>query len=298
VLSEVAMSLDRTPDRVLRDWREIFEQNAKIIYEEIDYRREARNAQAFADNFRDVPWLRTPQVYPELSSARILTMEYCPGVKVNDVRAIEALGLDRAQLATYAAEAYLLQLLRFGFFHCDPHPGNVAVERIPEDELAAIGKTAGSAEGRIILYDYGMMGTLSPQLKGGLVKGFFAVYEGDAPELAQALFDAELLGADTDRHARSRWPLSARGPPSRAAIACAWTRPPAATPCSSRGRARREQHTAWRGCDPTRSDDSTPPAQSRARARHAQRACAYLVRSHATPRAHRTTAPTPRVAPP
>lgn len=156
VLSELAMQLDRTPDRVLRDWRELFAQNARIIYEEIDYTREAQNAIRFARNFKDVPWLRVPQVYVNYSTSRVLTMEYVPGCKVNALGELDRLGLDRSQLAVYAAEAYLLQLLRFGFFHCDPHPGNVAIEPMAGGPPGA---------GRLILYDYGMMGTLSPQVR-------------------------------------------------------------------------------------------------------------------------------------
>jgi len=152
------------------------------------------NAQRFAENFKDVPWLRVPKMHLNYSTSRVLTMEYCPGVKVNAIDKIDALGLDRPQLAAYAAEAYLLQLLRYGFFHCDPHPGNVAVEAMPPSENGG-----DASAGRIILYDYGMMGTLAPSLKAGLVKGFFAVYERDAPALAEALYDAELIGRDTDR---------------------------------------------------------------------------------------------------
>lgn len=192
VLAEVAMILDRTPDRILRDWREIFEQNARIIYEEIDYTREANNAVRFAENFKDVPWLRTPEPFLNLTSRRVLTMEYVPGTKISDIDAIDALGLDRRKLATYAAESYMIQLLRFGFFHCDPHPGNVAVEAVQQ-------LPGGSPEPRIILYDYGMMGTLSPQLKKGIVKGVFGVYERDFVALADSLFEAGLIGEDTDR---------------------------------------------------------------------------------------------------
>mmetsp|Transcript_27480 Transcript_27480/g.69362 ORF Transcript_27480/g.69362 Transcript_27480/m.69362 type:complete len:86 (+) Transcript_27480:874-1131(+) len=76
------MSLDRSPDRILRDCWEIFAQNARIVYEEIDYRREAANAQQFAENFKDVPWLRVPKMHLNYSTSRVLTMEYCPGVKV------------------------------------------------------------------------------------------------------------------------------------------------------------------------------------------------------------------------
>lgn len=83
-------------------------------------------------------------MYREFSTPQVLVMEYVPGIKINRIAALDELGVDRNRLASYAVESYLEQSLRHGFFHADPHPGNIAVD-----------DTNG---GRLIFYDFGMMG--------------------------------------------------------------------------------------------------------------------------------------------
>ena len=168
VLAEMLRRLDGSPDSMLRDWREIFESNAKILYEEIDYTKEAANGERFARNFQGVEWVKVPEPVPQLSSARVLTMEYVPGTKISDVRTIRSLGLDPAVLARRSGEAFMIQLLRHGFFHCDPHPGNIAVDTKGPN---------GSA--RLVFYDFGMVDELSPSFRKALVDGFFALYVAD-----------------------------------------------------------------------------------------------------------------------
>lgn len=177
LLAELLRRLDKTPDSMLRDWREIFDSNTRIIYEEIDYRKEAANGEKFAENFRGQPWIKVPAVFKELSSQRVLTMEYVPGVKISSVDAIVSdLGLDPTSLARQVGESFMIQLLRHGYFHCDPHPGNIAVD------------TKGpNGAGRLIFYDFGMVDELSPQFRKALVDGFFALYEGDAKQIVDAL---------------------------------------------------------------------------------------------------------------
>jgi hypothetical protein len=89
------------------------------------------------------------------------------GKKINDAAAIDKMGLDRKRLARLAVESYLQQILRYGFFHADPHPGNVAVDD-------------GYEGGRIIYYDFGMMGSIVPGVRGGLLELFYGVYNKDA----------------------------------------------------------------------------------------------------------------------
>ena len=114
LLAEALYRLDTTPDSMLRDWREIFESNTRIIYQEIDYSQEAANGAKFADNFKDVEWVKVPDVYPQLSSERVLTMEYVPGVKISNVKEIRRLGLDPIVLARKSGESFMIQLLRHG----------------------------------------------------------------------------------------------------------------------------------------------------------------------------------------
>ena len=107
---------------------------------------EGTNAELFRKNFANTPWVKVPEVYWEKSGQRVLCMEYCPGLKINRVEQIEKLGLDRSLLARYSVEAYLQQILRYGFFHADPHPGNIAVDD-------------GAPGGRLIFYDFGCAAT-------------------------------------------------------------------------------------------------------------------------------------------
>jgi len=111
------------------------------------------------------------------SGERVLTMEYCPGVKINDGEALDRMGISRELLANRSVESYLEQLLRYGFFHADPHPGNLAVD----------------TSGRLIFYDFGMMGRINPGIRGGLLELFYAVYEKDAQKALDGLVQMGVL---------------------------------------------------------------------------------------------------------
>lgn len=93
-----------------------------------DQTSRGKNADAFRANFAGVDWVKVPLVYWQYTTSEVLVLEYCPGKKINDGPAIDALGLDRQRLARLAVESYLQQILRHGLFHADPHPGNVAVD--------------------------------------------------------------------------------------------------------------------------------------------------------------------------
>lgn len=111
-----------------RDWIGIYEECRRILWEEIDYLNEGRNADTFRRNFRGRQWAKVPRVYWRYASRRVLTLEYVPGIKISDYDALEAAGLDRTVLARLNAQAYLHQILDDGLFHADPHPGNLAVD--------------------------------------------------------------------------------------------------------------------------------------------------------------------------
>lgn len=161
-----------------RDWIGIYEECCKILWEEIDYLNEGRNADLFRRNFRDYDWIRVPRVYWRYASPRTLTLEYLPGIKISHYEALEAAGLDRRELAASSARAYLMQILDAGFFHADPHPGNIAV----------------STEGQLIFYDFGMMGSIQSITREKMMGLFFGVAQKDAERVIEALVD---LGALT-----------------------------------------------------------------------------------------------------
>ncbi|MBD0267111.1 MAG: AarF/ABC1/UbiB kinase family protein [Cyanobacteria bacterium Co-bin8] len=159
-----------------RDWLGIYDECCRILWLEIDYLNEGRNADTFRRNFRLEDWVKVPRVFWRLASPRVLTLEYMPGIKISHYEAIEAAGLDRKRLARLGAQAYLQQLLNDGFFHADPHPGNIAV----------------SLGGALIFYDFGMMGQVQPMTRQRLMGTFMGVAQRNADQVMNSLVD---LGA-------------------------------------------------------------------------------------------------------
>ncbi|GER33556.1 protein kinase superfamily protein [Striga asiatica] len=148
-----------------RDWIGIYEECAKILYEEIDYVNEGKNADRFRRDFRNIKWVRVPVKNFDQH-----------GVKINQLDMIDARGYNRSNISSRAIEAYLIQILKTGFFHADPHPGNLAIDF---DEA-------------LIYYDFGMMGDIKSFTRERLLEVFYAVYEKDAKKVMQGLID---LGA-------------------------------------------------------------------------------------------------------
>lgn len=165
-----------------RDWMGIYEECSRILWQEADYLNEGRNADTFRRNFRGVDWVKVPRVYWRYTSPRVLTLEYLPGIKISNYEALEAAGLDRKRLARLGARAYLQQVLNDGFFHADPHPGNLAV----------------APDGSLIFYDFGMMGTLKANVKEKLVEMLFAITEKNADKVIAALVDLGALQMPED----------------------------------------------------------------------------------------------------
>ena len=119
------------------------------LFEEIDYENEGRNAEKFAANFQDDPGVKVPSIYWRYTSRTVLTLEWIDGIKLTDLEGIRKAGLDRDKLIKAGVSSGLRQLLEFGFFHADPHPGN----------LFAL------ADGRMAFIDFGMMDQLTQHTK-------------------------------------------------------------------------------------------------------------------------------------
>ncbi|KAH1211234.1 Protein ACTIVITY OF BC1 COMPLEX KINASE 7, chloroplastic [Glycine max] len=160
----------------LRDWIGIYEECKTILYQEIDYINEGKNADRFRRDFRNIKWVRIPLVYWDYTALKVLTMEYVPGIKIDQVDTLTSRGYDRLRISSRATEAYLIQILKTGFFHADPHPGNLAID---VDEA-------------IIYYDFGMMGQIKSFTRERLLELFYAIYEKDSKKVMQRLID---LGA-------------------------------------------------------------------------------------------------------
>ena len=134
-------------------YREFFE----LLYLEIDYIHEGKNADRFRDNFQGYQRVAVPQVYWQYTTSKILTLEYLPGIKIDDRLALEASRIDTKEVIQLGITCYLKQLLEDGFFQSDPHPGNMAV----------------SQQGDIIFYDFGTMAEVKTIAKDQMVKTFF-----------------------------------------------------------------------------------------------------------------------------
>lgn len=193
VIAEYLQKIDPKSDGAKRDWVAIYDECASVLYQEIDYTKEAANAELFASNFRNMDYVKVPNIYWEYTTPQVLTMEYVPGIKINRIQALDQLGVDRKRLSRYAVESYLEQILSHGFFHADPHPGNIAVDDVNG--------------GRLIFYDFGMMGSISPNIREGLLEVFYGVYEKDPEKVLQAMVQMGVLVPTGDMTAVRRTAL-------------------------------------------------------------------------------------------
>lgn len=152
------------------------------LYEEIDYCNEGKNAEKFADNFRNDPTVKVPIIHWRYSSVRVLTLEWIHGIKLTDTASICAAGLDTDKLIEIGVISGLRQLLEHGFFHADPHPGN----------LFAL------ADGRMAYIDFGMMDQLEQYTKETIASCVVYLINQDYAELAKNFVKLGFLTPDTD----------------------------------------------------------------------------------------------------
>jgi predicted unusual protein kinase regulating ubiquinone biosynthesis (AarF/ABC1/UbiB family) len=178
VLQQVAAAVQRHPRWGQgRDWIGIAKECRRVLLRELDFRLEAQHAARFRQQFLDDPLIRVPAVVWELSSRRVLCLDFVPGIKITDRQALLHAGVDPAAIAEKGAASYLQQLVRFGFFHADPHPGNLAV----------------APDGALIYYDFGMMGQLSERLRSRLGQMVQAAATRDAAGLVEQLQQAGVI---------------------------------------------------------------------------------------------------------
>ncbi|KAL0395597.1 UNVERIFIED_CONTAM: protein ACTIVITY OF BC1 COMPLEX kinase, chloroplastic [Sesamum calycinum] len=134
----------------------ISETHKSDLKKEIDYTKEAANAEQFADNFKNMDYVKVPTILWEYTTPQVLTMEYVPGIKINRIKALDQLGVDRKSI----------------------------LENIAVDDVNG---------GRLIFYDFGMMGSISPNIREGLLEVFYGVYEKDAEKVLQAMVQMGVL---------------------------------------------------------------------------------------------------------
>ncbi len=156
---------------------------AKTIREEMNYEREAEMLREIRGNFRDNDTVRIPSVVATHSTERVLTMEYVPGTKINNLDRLAELGIDRGELAERLQFLYLQMIMEDGVFHADPHPGNLAV----------------ADDGTLVLYDFGMSGYVDPYIQDNVVEFYTAVVREDYDAIIDALVEIGALSPDADR---------------------------------------------------------------------------------------------------
>ena len=155
----------------------------RTIFEEIDYVREAANARRFAEIFRDRPGILIPRVMDGYVSRRVLVLEWVDGIKVNDYAQLEAAGVSRFAVAKRTVEAYFYQFFEIGFFHADPHPGNIFVQ-----------PGATPTEPTVAFVDFGMVGSLTRTTKQGLRDLFIGFVVNNAHGMVAALAHLGFIG--------------------------------------------------------------------------------------------------------
>ena len=165
-----------------RNWVEIAKECRKVLMKELDFNCEAQYAARFRQQFLDDENIDIPEVFWDMSTDKVLCLSYLKGTKINNITELQSKGLDLPKIAEIGAVSYLKQLVNFGFFHADPHPGNLAV----------------SDSGKLIFYDFGMMGNISNNLQkriGSMVK---SAAIRDASSLVTQLQEAGLISEDID----------------------------------------------------------------------------------------------------
>jgi predicted unusual protein kinase regulating ubiquinone biosynthesis (AarF/ABC1/UbiB family) len=169
-LEEIAQFLDEHTEFGKRyEFRQMLEQFRKSLLRELDYRLEAHNLTTFRDQLKNFDRLIVPAPINDYCTSRVLTMEYVPGIKITEMTPLARMEFDGAALAEELFRAYLEQILVHGFFHADPHPGNVF---LTEDY-------------RIALLDLGMVGRIMPRLQEDLLQLLLAISEGRGDEASQ-----------------------------------------------------------------------------------------------------------------
>jgi ubiquinone biosynthesis protein len=156
---------------------------AQQIRKELDFTRDARNADRMARNFRDVPGIRFPKIFWEYSSSRVLVMEFIEGVRIDNVEAIQSMGVDPHEVGVRGFQAYLKMIFEDGFFHGDPHPGNLLVNK----------------EGDVVFLDFGIVGVLRPEKRQLFINLLFALVTDDIDLMLKSLEGFGIVINEADR---------------------------------------------------------------------------------------------------
>ncbi|CAD5970437.1 AarF/ABC1/UbiB kinase family protein [Planktothrix agardhii 1806] len=160
----------------------IMDEFGERIYEEMDYNHEGRNAERFKQLYGNIPDIYVPRIYWGYTGRRVLTMEWINGTKLTNLEEVTARGIDARYLIEVGVQCSLRQLLEHGFFHADPHPGNLLA----------------SPEGKLVYLDFGMMSEVKPYQRYGLLEAIVHLVNRDFEGLAKDYVKLEFLKPETD----------------------------------------------------------------------------------------------------
>jgi predicted unusual protein kinase regulating ubiquinone biosynthesis (AarF/ABC1/UbiB family) len=164
------------------DWEGMLREFYSTIFEEMDYVKEGRNADRFRYNFRTWRAIRVPKVFWSHTNTRVLTLDFIRGTKVVDIEGLKAHRISAVKVNRLLIRTYLKQLLEDGFFHADPHPGNLLV----------------MDSGHLAFFDFGMVGRISPKLQAQMIDAFFHVVGRDVRGLGQDIINLNFLKPGVD----------------------------------------------------------------------------------------------------
>ena len=157
-----------------------YTQVKKMMEEELDFQQEANSMQIIAENLKEEPKLTTPKVYHKYSTNRVLTSQFCDGVKINNIAQIEAWHINPTNLANRLVHAYCKMVFVDGFYHADPHPGNIMIQ----------------SDGTIVFLDFGAVAHLKPSMRTGFLSLIDAAVKNDNERIIQALQMMDFLSGD------------------------------------------------------------------------------------------------------
>ena len=182
ILRQLAKFATNNISRIRSDLVAIMDEFGARIFEEMDYTHEGENAQRFAELYGHISGIYVPHIYPELTARRVLTMEWIDGTKLTRIEELDRLGIDATHIIDVGVQCSLRQLLEHGFFHADPHPGNLLAMR----------------DGRLAYLDFGMMSEVKPYQRYGLIEAVVHMVNRDFEGLANDYVHLEFLTPDTD----------------------------------------------------------------------------------------------------
>ncbi|MBW4553934.1 MAG: AarF/ABC1/UbiB kinase family protein [Aphanocapsa sp. GSE-SYN-MK-11-07L] len=182
ILRGLAVWAQKTFPSIRSDLPAILDEFASRLFEEMDYTQEGRNAERFARLYTYLPDIYVPRIYWQYTQRRVLTMEWITGTKLNQPDLIQAQGIDARYLIDVGVQCSLRQLLEHGFFHADPHPGNLLA--MPNGKLAYL--------------DFGMMSEIRPEQRYGLINALVHIVNREFDALAHDYVNLGFLTPDTD----------------------------------------------------------------------------------------------------